>query len=93
MDGDVKGMLIHGEDLSVPVEDCPSCGIQCIGSNTAILGDTFIFIAFNDLKLKETNDDTDKNAMKIISVILKRYGYMAHQSLIGEKTVVLAVIY
>ena len=60
MDGDVKGMLIHGEDLSVPVEDCPSCGIQCIGSNTAILGDTFIFIAFNDLKLKETNDDTDK---------------------------------
>ena len=60
MDGNVKGMLIHCKDLSVSVEDRPSCSLQCICSNTAILGDAFIFIAFNDLKLKETNDDTDK---------------------------------
>ena len=72
LDGNVKGVLIHGQDFSVSVEDSPSGSLKWIRSNTAIFGNTFIFIAFNNLKLKEANYDTDKNTMKIMSVILKR---------------------
>ena len=64
LDRDVKGVLIHGQNLPISIGNRPSHRLYGIGSNTAGFGNALVIIALNDLELEESYNDTNKKQCK-----------------------------
>ena len=60
LDRNMKRMLVNGQYLAISIKNSAPRGIEGKGVDTAAFRDTFIFVAFDELELKEPNDNADE---------------------------------